>query len=114
MTNSTEAFETALAHHRAGRMAEAAAAYREAIRLQPDDADSHNNLGTVLKEQGRLDEAIACYRQALALLPDAAEPHYNLGVALSAQNRTAEAIDAYSEALRRQPNYVRAWSTMAV
>ena len=34
----------------------AIAEYKEALRLNPRDAQAHNNLGNVLAEQGRLDE----------------------------------------------------------
>ena len=108
MTTPSEAFEIAVAHHRAGRLDAAAVAYREAIRLQPGYGKAHNNLGTVLKEQGQLEAAMACYRTALASAPEMAEPYYNLGIALAAQGRTDEALDAYRAAIDRQPNYVRA------
>src|SRR5690606_24844206 len=48
---------------------QAAASYRLALELTPFDADSHNNLGNVLREVGRLDEAIAGYEKALILNP---------------------------------------------
>ena len=48
----------------------AVAAGREAIRLKPDDAHAHSNLGNALKDQGKLDEAIAEYRTAIRLKPE--------------------------------------------
>src|SRR3712207_7290327 len=35
----------------------AAAAYREALRLRPDDPDAHNSLGVTLKHKGDLEGA---------------------------------------------------------
>ncbi len=64
------------------RLEEAAASYRQALRLKPDYAEAHNNLGVVLKELGQLDEAVASYQQALRLKPDYAQAHNNLGIAL--------------------------------
>ena len=56
--------------HRAGRLAEAAAAYRKILALRPDVAEAYNNLGNVLMDQGKLDEAAAQYeRSGLALKP---------------------------------------------
>ena len=52
------------------RLDEAIAEFREAIRLKPDYAEAHNNLGIALKAQGKLDEAIAEYRAAIRLKPD--------------------------------------------
>ena len=42
-------------------------AFREAIRLKPNYADSHNNLGNVLKAQGKLTEAKRCFNCALKI-----------------------------------------------
>ena len=60
----------------------AVAAGREAIRLKPDYAAAHNNLGNALRNQGKLDEAVAEFREAIRLKPDNAVTHNNLGNAL--------------------------------
>src|SRR5207302_9934790 len=44
-------------------------AYRKALRLAPEVADTHLQLGHVLKIQGRTDEASAAYVDALTLEP---------------------------------------------
>lgn len=49
--------------HLAGRLAQAAAAYHEILRLWPGIAEAYNNLGVVLREQGKLDQAVARYEQ---------------------------------------------------
>ncbi len=63
----------------AGRIDEACARYREAVRAAPDYPKGHVNLGIGLEAQGRADEAAASYRAALALDPDEPYAHYNLG-----------------------------------
>jgi tetratricopeptide (TPR) repeat protein len=83
---------------------EAIAAYREAIRLRPDDARAHTNLGNALRDQGKVDEAIAAYREAIRLQPDLAKAHGNLGEALRRQGKVDEAIAAYREAIRLRPD----------
>jgi predicted O-linked N-acetylglucosamine transferase (SPINDLY family) len=57
---------------------EAIAACRQAIALNPNLPEVHNNLGNSLRDKGQLDEAIAAYRQAIALNPNLAEAHSNL------------------------------------
>ncbi len=74
-----------------GKRAEAEAAYRAALKVNPDDAVAHYNLGTTLATQGRLDEAVAQLRAAIRLKPDDAEAHGNLGNALTAQGNLEEA-----------------------
>jgi protein O-mannosyl-transferase len=57
---------------RRGRLDEAIAQCREALRLDPNIAETHNNLGQALALQGRRDEAIVEYREALRL-----DPHHD-------------------------------------
>ena len=90
---------------RPGEADEAIAEYREAMRLKPDFAEAHINLGVALRDQGKLDEAIAEYREALRLKPDHAEAHSNLGLALSDQGKLDEAIAEYREAIRLKPDH---------
>ena len=63
-------------------MDEAIREYQEALRLQPDDAKAHNNLGIALDQKGQLDEAIRQYQEAIRLKPDYALAHNNFGYAL--------------------------------
>ena len=63
----------------------AIACFRQAIELDPKDANAHFNLGQALSGKGQVEEAVACWRQAIARDPTYAKAHNNLGVALSAQ-----------------------------
>ena len=54
-------------------MEEAIAAYREAIRFQPDYAAPHFNLGDALRRQGKCDEAAAAFRAARACAQPSSE-----------------------------------------
>jgi tetratricopeptide (TPR) repeat protein len=83
----------------AGRLLEAISQYEQALRLKPDDAQAHSNLGVALRRIGRNEEAIAQYNEALRLKPDDAEALYNLGNALADQGRSAEALAHYQKAL---------------
>jgi predicted TPR repeat methyltransferase len=75
-------------------------AYEQALRLAPERADVHNNLGVFLDERGRFEEAEATLRRALALAPDRAEIHANLGRVLLRLARNDEALACLKEALR--------------
>ena len=56
--------------------------YREAIRLNPEYAEPHNNLGNALYDKGDLDGAILEFRKALRIQPDNATAKLNLKRAL--------------------------------
>jgi tetratricopeptide (TPR) repeat protein len=65
-----------------GRESEAVDANQTAVALSPQDAEAHNNLGTMFQELGRLDEALASYNQAMALKPDYGDAVYNRSLLL--------------------------------
>lgn len=53
-----------------GNTDEALQHFREALRLDPLNAEAHYNVGSVLRSRGDLREAIAQFRQALQLRDD--------------------------------------------
>ena len=97
-----------------GRVPEAIAQYETALRLKPDYAEAHNNLGLVLSEiPSRLPDAIAEYETALRIKPDYAEPFYNLGnTFLNLPGRLPDAIAQYEAALRIKPDLVEAHNNL--
>ena len=61
-----------------GAFAPATAALREAVRLRPDYAEAHNNLGIALASQGLIGEAVGHWKEALRIKPDFADARVNL------------------------------------
>ena len=57
------------------------------IRLRPDYAEAHNNLGLVLLQSGDDAGGIAALREAVRIAPDYADAHANLGAALTPDRR---------------------------
>jgi tetratricopeptide (TPR) repeat protein len=57
---------------------EAATYLREAERLKPDSAETHDKLGMVYEQQGRIGDAVAEFQNALRLRPDDAVARDNL------------------------------------
>jgi len=86
-----------------GTPADAIAAYRKAIELDPEHADAHVNLGRLLHEAGDAAAAEPHYEAALAARPDDGTAAFNLGVALEDQNKLPEARLAYLKATRLDP-----------
>jgi adenylate cyclase len=84
--------------------------FREAIRLEPDDAYAWVNLSCVLgyhePEQQKGSEDAA--RESIRLLPTEASAHYHLGRALLLQERYDEAISALTYATELSPGFTTA------
>jgi predicted O-linked N-acetylglucosamine transferase (SPINDLY family) len=94
------------AHRRAGRLGEAADAYRRALAAAPDllvseRASLHGALAATLQAQGDLAGAAQSAEQALALAPDEPACAANLAVIRNAQGRFAEAAALCQVALAR-------------
>ena len=106
-------FELATRRHAEGRHAEAAAHYRDALRLKRDWPEAWNNLGNVLEADGRLQDAIQAYGEALSLMPTYALAHYNLGNALKACGRHQDAAASYRRAIALQPDFTEAHNNLA-
>jgi tetratricopeptide (TPR) repeat protein len=51
-------------------MQEAISHYDEALRINPDFAEAHYNLGNALLKEGEVQKAVEQYSQALKLRPD--------------------------------------------
>ncbi|MGA3068504.1 MAG: tetratricopeptide repeat protein [Tepidisphaeraceae bacterium] len=107
-------FDQAVEHHRSGRLPEAEQFYRQVLTLDPDFAEAHYNLGTVLSDQGRLDESIPALEKAITLRPDFPEAHGNLANALALKGQLDEAIAAYRRAIFLRPNFPEAYSSLGV
>jgi tetratricopeptide (TPR) repeat protein len=95
-----------------GRIADAIADYREALRTNPASANAHYNLGNAEAQQGRIEEAAGEYREALRNEPTLAEASNSLGYLLLQQGRTEEAVAQFNEALRNNPTYAEAQSNL--
>jgi Tfp pilus assembly protein PilF len=92
------------------KLVEAKQAYRDAIRLNPDDAESHYMLALVLRVQelpGQTGEVEKELREAIRLKPDFAEAYVILGTCLS-ERADSGAVKAFEEAVRLKPYLIQA------
>src|SRR5580692_745842 len=94
-----QAFDAALQHHQAGRLAEAEGLYRGILAQQPGDATVMQLLGVLASQVNCHEEALKLLRGAIALSPDYAEAHGNLGLALQRAGLREEAIASYRKAI---------------
>jgi tetratricopeptide (TPR) repeat protein/2-polyprenyl-3-methyl-5-hydroxy-6-metoxy-1,4-benzoquinol methylase len=110
---TTDLLQTALALHRRGAIAEAAAIYTQVQRADPNNADAPYYLATISCQQGRFAEGAGLVRSALAIDPRHARAHVLLGRALSALGENEEALSNFDRALALAPDLVQAHSHRA-
>ncbi|MEO8678273.1 MAG: sulfatase-like hydrolase/transferase [Vicinamibacterales bacterium] len=92
---------------------EAAAAFAEAVRLDPTNAVYLSNLGNADRALGDLDAAATAYRRALELSPRLADAANGLGVILVQQKQPAEAIK-WLELAAADPAFIEAQLNLGI
>jgi len=109
-------FNLALSCDALGRFAEAEAALRRELAINPRHAMAYNDLGTQLSRRGpgAAAEAEACFRAALGVNPDLAPVQFNLGNILRQRGAIEESVAAYQRALEIQPDNWEARINLAV
>lgn len=83
---------------------DAAATFRRAFELNPEDVWALQNLAQSLKELGRRDEAVREYRHALAVNPRFGLAWLGLGKIFEEKGRKAEAEECYRKAVANRIN----------
>ena len=105
-------FERGYVFDQAKNLEEALRCYSEAIRLDPNSAAAHNNLGNVFNDLQRYDEAEPVLRKAIELNLALAEAYTNLGISLNNLKRYDEAEAAYRKAIELNPSLPEAYSNL--
>ena len=98
-----QAFEIALQHHQAGRLAEAEALYRQILAVEPQHADALHLLGVIAHQVGRSDLAVEMILKAIAVVPGDPVFNKNLGEAYRTLRLFDEAIVAFRRSLAGDP-----------
>lgn len=94
--------------HKAGNLAEAARLYGEVLRLNPNQFDALQALGSLYYQSGRYVEAERLLADAVKLDSRWADAHYLRGCALQRLNRNEDAINAFNQALASKPDFTDA------
>lgn len=95
--------QAAIALEQEGRNAEAEAAWRAVLRVQPANPEVYAHLGFLEARQERYGQAVPLYRKALALNPAMPGLRMNLGLALFKGGELKEAIQIFNPLLKSQP-----------
>ena len=94
--------------------AEAIAAYRKVLELEPNHPAAHINLGTLHYNRQDYGQAERHYRSAIEIDPRHALAYFDLGNVLDETGRVQEAIQTYKTALQLAPTYADAHYNLAL
>ena len=94
--------------------AEAADAYRQAIKAAPEWIEAHINLGTALFHLGHLEESREAFRTAVKIDPRHALAHFDLGCICDRLGDLDQAIHEFRCALTCSPEMAEAHLNLAL
>jgi Flp pilus assembly protein TadD len=97
-----------------GQLAEAMAAYQEAVKQNPKNGDAYLRLARLYDQQGQFAIGEDCYKRALALTPGNADIYSNMGYSLYLQHHWAEAEMNLRQAIALEPGHRRAHNNLAL
>lgn len=76
--------------------------WEQALKLNPQDAEAHHQLGLVLVAGNQVDQAISHYRKAIALKPpNVSRIYQSWGKALVKQNKTEDALSTFRQGITK-------------
>jgi len=87
-----------------GKINEAIAHNRLAIKFNPAYLDAQFNLGNIFLQQGNLNDALNQFYNVLQIDPDYIKAHRNIAKILIKQDKPAQAIPHYENILKVQPD----------
>jgi O-antigen biosynthesis protein len=93
----------------------AIACYQQAIKLDPQEAEYHLQLGQAWSKANQQDQANLAYFDGFSLKPQAVsgKSHYLLGEKLLKQNHVEKAIVCYRRAITQQPDLIDGYWQLA-
>lgn len=107
------ALSAGLAHHSAGRLADAEKCYREALTLDADNADAYHLMGVLALQVNKPAAAVDLIAQAVRRNAGNAVYFSNLGGALRRLGRLDEAVAAGREAVRLDDAFADGYNNLA-
>jgi len=105
-------FTFGVAFYQHGYLDQAAASFREAIRVNPALADAYYNLGTIYMNQQKAAEAREVLLRAVEIKPDYADALNNLGLLAAQERHSDQAQDYFQKAVEASPQYAIAWQNL--
>lgn len=110
--NITQAIQSALEYHQAGRLNQAISLYQRILLDAPNHPKVLHLLGVAAHQAGENNLAVEIINRAIQSTPANPVNFYNLGSVFNAINQPDEAIACYQKALTIKPDYVEALNNL--
>jgi tetratricopeptide (TPR) repeat protein len=88
-----------------GKFDQAIERANESLKIAPNYADAHNNLGLALINSGKVSAATEQFELAVKYKPNFTLAHNNLAIALYKQDRYEDAINYFERVLKVEPDF---------
>jgi tetratricopeptide (TPR) repeat protein/SAM-dependent methyltransferase len=107
-----EAFQTALEHHRAGRLPQAEAIYLQILQIVPNHKDAIYLRALIAHQVGRHDLAVELLNKVINANPSNPDYYNQLGIVFKDQGKLDRAIVCYQKALSIKPDFAEAHNNL--
>ena len=114
LSGANRILQQALAHHQAGRLAQAETLYRQVLQSCPDHPDGLRLLGLIALQVGQYAMALPLLDKAIQARPGFAEAYVDRGNALHRLQQYQAAVESYDKAIRLKPGFAEAYSDRGV
>jgi predicted O-linked N-acetylglucosamine transferase (SPINDLY family) len=98
----------AIQHFKNGQVAQAEAACRRILLIEPENAEAYHFLGLIAAQMSHYEDAIQFISKAILLKPTEPGFHYNLAKAFKSTHDWHHAIASYRYALKLKPDFMEA------
>jgi predicted O-linked N-acetylglucosamine transferase (SPINDLY family) len=102
--------QQAIAHHQAGRLAEAEAGYRQVLAAEPTHLVALHLLGVIAYQVQQYPLALQLIDAALQTNPQYTDAHINRGIVLHAMQQYGAAVASYAQAIALNPDSAEAYN----
>ncbi|ODS33392.1 MAG: O-linked GlcNAc transferase [Candidatus Scalindua rubra] len=103
-TSIDELSDRGISYYDKGMINEAIDEFKEVLEIDPEDVETHYNLGSAYADKGMFDEAITIYKKAIEKNPEFIDAYLSLGELYLDMDLIDDAISLYKQALNANPD----------
>ena len=112
--NLEKTFNLAIKNHLERKIDIAQDLYNQVLKINPNYADAHNNLGAIFNSLGEVKKAKECYEKAIEINPNYADAYNNLGAIFKELEENTKAKNCFEKAIESNPNHTFALNNLGV